>query len=253
MENLATKRNGPRLDPYSATPVTGFASQLFAARDATPNGFQMLGSWTSPFNDNHVTNTSYGTPNDAIEFAFNTYLAEYHEVYIGNIDNAAFEPALQRSHDFYATAATTSASSDEDHDGLPLAWEQQFGLSPTIANNPNDDSDRDGIPLLLEYAFNQSPANPSTAELPTSTTAVNPDDGLTYLHYQYLRRTDAPQISYVVEVSSDLATWQSGSGFTQEISAPATGDGVTALVTVRVLPAVGATTRRFARVRVSEL
>ena len=252
MENLAAKRNGPLLDPYSATPVTSFGSALFNSRDATWNGFQMLGSWTRPFNDGHVTNTTYGTPNDAIEFAFNTYRAEYHEVYIGDIDNAAFQPALQRWHDFYATAATTSASSDEDGDRLPLAWEQQFGLNPTLANNPNDDSDHDGIPLLLEYAFNQSPTAMSTAGQPTSTTAVNPGDGLNYLHYHYLRRTDAPQLTYTVQVSSDLATWQSGSGFTQEISTTPTGDGVTQLVTVRILPAITATNpRQFVRLRVN--
>ncbi|MFM7182994.1 MAG: hypothetical protein ACKO2G_16240, partial [Verrucomicrobiales bacterium] len=251
MENLAAKRNGPLLDPYSATPVTGFGSALFNSRDATWNGFQMLGSWTRPFNDGHVTNTSYGTPNDAIEFAYNTYRAEYHEVYIGDIDNAAFQPALQRWHDFYATAATTSPSSDEDGDNLPFVWEQQFGLNPTIANDPNDDLEHDGIPLLLEYALNQSPIAMSIAGLPTSTTAVNPGDGLRYLHYQYLRRTDAPQLTYTVEVSDTLGPWKSGAGFTQEIGATSTGDGVTQLVTVRILPAISAANpSKFVRLRV---
>jgi len=250
MENLAAKRNGPDVENYSATPVTSFASALFNSRDATWNGFQMLGSWTRPFNDNHVTNTTYGTPNDAIEFAFNTYRAEYHEVYVGDIDNPTFQPALQRWHDFYATAATTSARSDEDGDGLPLAWEQQFGLSATLANNPNDDSDHDGLPLLLEYAFNQSPIVAGTAGHPTITTAVNPGDGLTYLHYHYLRRTDAPHLTYFVEVSDNLTTWPSGTGFTQEVSATPTHDGVTQLVTVRILPAITATNpRQFARAR----
>jgi dienelactone hydrolase len=251
MENLAARRNGPNVEPFSATPVTGFGSALFNSREATWNGFQMLGSWTRPFNDGHVTNTLHGTPNDAIEFAFNAYRAEYHEIYIGDIDNAAFQPALQRWHDFYATAATTSADSDEDQDGLPFAWERQFGLSPTIENHPNDDSDGDGIPLLLEYAFHQSPASSSTAGLPTGTITVNSGDGLRYLHYHYLRRTDAPQLSYTVETSSDFATWQSGSSFTQEIGTTATGDGVTQLVTVRILPAItGVNPAKFARLRV---
>lgn len=252
MENLAAKRNGPNLEPYSATPVTGFGSALFSSRDAAWNGFQMLGSWTRPFNDGHVTNTLYGTPNDAIEFAFNTYRAEYHEVYIGDIDHAAFQPALQRWHDFYATAATTRAGSDEDGDGLPLAWEQQFGLSPTLANPANDDGDRDGIPLLLEYAFHQSPIASSTSGLPTSTLDIHSSDGLRYLHCHYRRRTDAPQLSYTVEVSSDLNTWQSGPSFAQEISTSPTGDGVTELVTVRILPAItGGNPATFTRLHVT--
>lgn len=251
MENLAAKRNGPLLDPYSATPVTGFATQEYAGRDATWNGFQMLGSWTRPFNDGHVTNTLYGTAGDALEFAFNTYRAEYHEVYIGDIDNTAMQPLLQSWHDFYASAATTSGSSDEDHDGLPLAWEQQFGLSQTVANSATDDSDHDGVPLLLEYAFNQSPAAMSNGGMPTSTIATNAGDGLAYLHYFCLRRTDAPQLTYMVEVSDDLGIWNSGPGYTQEISATATGDGVTQLVTVRVLPAItSASPKRFVRLRV---
>lgn len=252
MENLAAKRNGPLLDPYSATPVTSFATQEYAARDTTWNGFQMLGSWTRPFNDGHVTNTLYGSATDAMEFAFNTYRAEYHEIYIGDIDNTAMQPLLQSWHDFYASAATTNESSDEDQDGLPLVWEHQFGLSQTTANNATDDSDHDGVPLLLEYAFNQSPSAGSTTGLPVSTTAVNASDGLTYLQYAYLRRTDAPQLTYLVEVSSDLTNWQSGAGVTQELSTIPSGDGFTNLVTVRVLPAITpASPKRFVRLEVS--
>lgn len=253
MENLAARRIGPNVEPYSATPVTGFGSALFNSRNTTWNGFQMLGSWTRPFNDGHVTNTLHGTPNDAMEFAFNTYRAEYHEVYIGDIDHPAFQPALQRWHDFYATAATTNPASDEDGDGLPLAWEQQHGLSPLLAQNSADD-DHDGLPLLLEYAFNQHPGLPSTSGQPVSTTVLNPGDGLTYLHYQYLRRIDAPQLSYTVEVSPDLSLWQSGPAFTQELTSIPTGDGITHFVTVRLLPALGpGMTSNFVRVKVAAI
>jgi dienelactone hydrolase len=251
MENLAARRVGPNVEPYSATPVTGFGSALFNSRNATWNGFQMLGSWTRPFNDGHVTNTLHGTPNDGLEYAFNTYRAEYHEVYIGDIDNTAFQPGLQRWHDFYASTATTNPGSDEDGDGLPLAWEQQYGISPLLSNNSADD-DHDGLPLLLEYAFNQHPGSSSASALPTSSTVIDPTDDLTYLHYHYLRRSDAPQLSYTVEVSPDLKLWQNGPAFTQEISSTPTSDGVTDLVTVRLLPALGpGSGKSFLRVRVS--
>ncbi|MBX7210688.1 MAG: dienelactone hydrolase family protein [Verrucomicrobiaceae bacterium] len=251
MENLAAKRNGPLLDPYSATPVTGFATQEFAARDATWNGFQMLGSWTRPFNDGHVTNTLYGSPAEALEYAFNTYRAEYHEVYIGDIDNTAMQPMLQAWHDFYSTTLTTSGSSDEDHDGLPLAWELQFGLDPTLPNTATDDGDHDGVPLLLEYAFNQNPNANSAGGLPTTSAAINPADGLAYLLFHYIRRTGTPSLSYTVQVSDTLGAWQSGPAVTQEVSATASGDGVTEIVTVRILPAISASNaRRFVRLLV---
>lgn len=251
MENLAAKRTGLNVEPYSGTPVTGFASALFASRDTTWNGFQMLGSWTRPFNDGHVTNTLYGNPNDAMEYAYNTYRAEYHEVYIGDIDNTASQPALQRWHDFYESAITTSPDSDEDHDGLPLAWEQTHGLNPLLANSQLDDGDHDSIPLLLEYAFHQNPNAPSPGALPVSSTAIHPGDGLNYLLFQYLRRTDAPQLTYTVQVSTTLGVWQSGPGVTQEISAVPTGNGVTQIITVRVLPATGPGEQRFVRLMVT--
>jgi hypothetical protein len=85
-----------------------------------------------------------------------------------------------------------------------------------------------------------------------SATAVNAADGLTYLQYVYLRRTDAPQLTYVVEVSGDLTNWQNGAGVTQELSTTAAGDGVTNLVTVRVLPAITpASPKRFVRLNVT--
>lgn len=252
MENLAAKRNGPTIDPYTSTPVTGFASALDASKDMTWNGFQMLGSWARPFNDNHVNNTLNGTPNDALEAAFNTYRAEYHEVYTPDIDTVAFQPALQRWHDFYSSKATTSPDSDEDGDGLPLAWEQQYNLVPTIYD-PNDDiTDHDGLLLLLEYAFNQNPHSNSSAGFPVIGTAFNPSDNQTYLTYTYLRRTTAPQLTYTVQISEDLSIWNSGPAHSQELSATPTGDGLTELVTVRVLPAIGGSNlRRFVRVAVA--
>ncbi len=249
MENLAAKRLGPGLDPYSGTPVTSFATELFAGRDAAWNGFQMLGSWSRPFNDGHVTNTLYGTPNDAIEFAFNTYRSEYHEIYVGDIESAAFQPALQRWHDFYASTATTNPASDEDRDGLPLAWEQQNNLAPTLPNDPTDDGDHDGLPLLLEYAFNQSPAAPSPVAFPLCTTAINPVDQQAYWQFSYVRRTDTPPIDYTLEVSDDLGTWDSNPARFQTVSVAPSEDGVTEVVTVRVLPAIAAKTRSFARVK----
>ena len=251
MENLAAKRSGLDAETYSGTPVTGFANALSASRDTTWNSFQMLGSWTRPFNDGHVTNTLFGTPNDAIEFAFNTYRAEYHEVYVADIDHPAYQPALQRWHDYYSIGASTSSSSDEDGDGLPLAWENRFGLPPTLANDPSDDSDHDSLPLLMEYAFNQSPADNSSHSPPTTSRMRDDSDGLTYLHYHYLRRTDAPNLSYTVQAGTIPGSWQSGPAVTREMSATATGDGITELVTVRCIPDMSAHTRRFVRIVVT--
>lgn len=112
MENLAAKRTGPAIDPYSATPVTSYATPMHLSQSSAWNSFQMLGSWTRPFNDGHVNNTLNGTPADAMEYAFNTYRAEYHEVYIGDIDNKAMQPGLIAWHQFFLTGVTTRDRSE---------------------------------------------------------------------------------------------------------------------------------------------
>lgn len=255
MENLAAKRNGPAIDPYTSTPVTGFASALNASKDATWNGFQMLGSWTRPFNDGHVNNTINGTPNDAMEAAFNTYRAEYHEVYVGDIDTAAFQPALQRWHDFYASAASTNPNSDEDRDGLPLWWELNNGLHATRndgTDGASGDPEIDGLGNLLEFALNLDPRASDIAGQPTTAIAINAADNQPYLTFTYARRTDAPWLSYLVETSPTLNGWN-GSSMIEPVGVPVpTGDGVSESVIVRILPAIGpGNPARFARLVVT--
>jgi hypothetical protein len=249
MENLAAKRSGPAIDPYSSTPVISFASALDASKNATWNGFQMLGSWVRPFNDGHVNNTLNGTPNDAMEAAFNTYRAEYHEVYSADIDTTAMQPAFQRWHDFYASAATTRPNSDEDRDGLPLCWELAHGLLPT-RNDGHDgargDPDTDGRSNLLEFALNLDPQANDPSGWPTAAFTGNPPD----LTFNYTRRTDAPWLSYTVEVSQNLSTWGSGNAVTEQVGpAMPNGDGVSENITVRILPISG-TSSRFVRLSV---
>lgn len=238
MENLAAKRDGPNEDPFSATPTTLFASALFASKDQAWNGFQMLGSWSRPFNDGHVGNTLNGSPGDGMEWAFNTYRAEYHELYVSDADTLSMQPAMQRWHDFFATGVTTSEDSDEDHDGLPFWWEQEHGFKPTVADALTD-RDGDGLQELTEFAFNENPSLSSTTALPTAENASNPEDGLRYFQLRYLRRLDAPWLTYTPEISSSLTgAWQSGPLHTFEIDHTPSGDGTTEWVTVRCFPAI---------------
>jgi len=47
---------------------------------------------------------------------------------------------------------------DSDGDGLPLWWEQAFGLDPDLASDAMDDLDSDGLSNLQEYQFRSSPS-----------------------------------------------------------------------------------------------
>ncbi len=50
----------------------------------------------------------------------------------------------------FGTLGGVAAPLDTDGDGMPDAWEQKYGLSPTVANN-NADFDNDGYTDLEEY------------------------------------------------------------------------------------------------------
>jgi hypothetical protein len=106
VESLAAWRVGPDIDPFTGTPpVSATLAVLNAAQNDAWTGFQMLGNWTRPFNDNHVGNTLNGTPADALEYAYNTCSGRYFEVYGTDLTNAAFQPMLQSWHDFLTAIA----------------------------------------------------------------------------------------------------------------------------------------------------
>lgn len=105
-ENLAASRPGPNVNPFTGSPLTAdVGTVLHASRNLTWNSFQMLGSWSKPFSDDHVDNMLNGSPNDALQYAHNTYNSHYAEAYVDDIDNLALQPALRSWHDYLATFA----------------------------------------------------------------------------------------------------------------------------------------------------
>jgi hypothetical protein len=54
-----------------------------------------------------------------------------------------------------------SESSDYDSDGMPDAWEVEFGLDP-LMDNANEDSDEDGFTDLEEYLGGSDPTDPGS-------------------------------------------------------------------------------------------
>ena len=135
----------------------------------------------------------------------------------------------------------------------------KFGAQQSNAAIAGDLADPDGdrIPNALEYALNGDPNTASTSPLPVAGT-VNVS-GSNYLMLTFTRPLSATDADYTVEVSGDLATWNSGSrysasgntptnAYTTEISRVSAG-GLETIV-VRDNTPMSAAVQRFMHLRV---
>lgn len=102
MENLAASRPAAETDPWTGLPNTSFGAPLHLSQDRAFIGLQMLGSWSRPFDPLHVDKNLNGTPEDGMDFGFNTFQARYFEVYREDVDFADYEDEWPRWHDFLA-------------------------------------------------------------------------------------------------------------------------------------------------------
>ncbi|MBE2283890.1 MAG: hypothetical protein IAE77_10580 [Prosthecobacter sp.] len=136
------------------------------------------------------------------------------------------------------------------------SWASAFlkGLSPADqAKGANPD--RDLLNNFAEYAFNLHPGVPSAPDAyQVNQLMTNVSDGKKYLHLTFVRRIVRPDISYVVAVSDDLATWDRTQVQVQQVGIPVPyPDGQTESVTFRLLASPEVINRKFIRVEVTDL
>jgi hypothetical protein len=130
------------------------------------------------------------------------------------------------------------------------SWAEQ--ITDPGARDSNDDLDGDGIPNILEFAFGLNPAQKDDLEFPrvallrTGGDTVEPPA----LTIEFPRIIFYEDVQYVVEVSTDLVTWQSGPNFVAVVNSEITGDGMETVV-VRDLTDPALYDRCFIRVRVA--
>jgi hypothetical protein len=121
------------------------------------------------------------------------------------------------------------------------AWDQwrQENLTAEPLNGPHDDPDQDGTPNLLEFVFGTTPqvSNPPVA------TPVTLESGHAVITIP--RRIDHAA-NLVVEVSGDLAVWNSGPAHVE-----ITSNGPAALVARDLTPLGPANPQRFIRLKAS--
>lgn len=105
-------------------------------------------------------------------------------------------------------------------------------------SSPAADPNSDGLNNLLCYAFGADPLAPAPATLLPACAAI-PEGAETWLSFTYRERLSAPDLTYRVLGSDDLAVWTEltpdGSQVIRELADPdADGDGKFALHRVRV-------------------
>lgn len=149
------------------------------------------------------------------------------------------------------TAASLTLTISNRYD----AWAAQ-NFTAAELNNPNlsgplGDATGAGISNLLKYALGIPPhAAGIPAGLPVA--GIQSFGGINYLTLTYTHDPSATDVALTVEVSSDLITWNSGPGFTVEVSRVANANGSETVVTRDALPQVSAP-RRFIRLRVTQI
>jgi hypothetical protein len=127
------------------------------------------------------------------------------------------------------------------------AWKLQYFTTTQLADGTSDDSadpNKDGVPNLLAYAFGLTPFQSAAGFVPTATIASN------RLRLTYRQATAASDITYVPEVSGDLASWISGT--TTLVSTVPISAGLGS-VTVADPVLFSSAARRFIRLRVTRI
>jgi hypothetical protein len=117
-------------------------------------------------------------------------------------------------------------------------------LNDPAISGPTADPRHKGTPNLLAYALGLTPASASAAALP----AIGVQDlgGKKYPALTFAKPRTIGDISYTVQVSGDLQTWNSGPGHAVRMD-----DGTTDYAVFRDLTAIGDTPRHFLRLLIT--
>jgi len=144
------------------------------------------------------------------------------------------------------TTGTAASATVVIHDTPFNVWRlanfTEAQLNDLAVSGPMATPANDGIPVLLKYALNLPPLAPGQAGLPVASGS----NGAVMITYSQLK--SATDITYIPEVSTDLANWHSGAGYVSTISLD---NGSVWTVNATSLLPQGSNPRQFMRLQVT--
>jgi hypothetical protein len=121
------------------------------------------------------------------------------------------------------------------------AFEDQYGL---LNADPTADPFHTGVSNYAAYAFGINPTVPDRLQLPAGVIRNG------YLQISYPRWKDVGDLIYIVEVSDDLKTWNSGASYTRPVSVTPIDSTREQAVEGDLMP-TSAANQRFIRLRLA--
>ncbi len=133
-------------------------------------------------------------------------------------------------------------------------WQSEMFTASQLANpaisGDTADPAGDGISNLIKYALNLNPWTTTVTGLPAGSIVATGTGN--YLALTYTQVISATDLTYTVQVSSDLQTWVSGSNYTTAPVATINPGGVTQTVTVQAAaPMSSGAPAQFIRLQVT--
>ena len=187
---------------------------------------------------------------------FSTFIAVLAAACIAHADTFTYDSANRLSSASQSNGLSYSYSCDEDANllsanstgsdsgtgnGIPDWWENYYfgstGVDP-LASYAND-----GISNLMKYELGLNPLTSYSGKLVTAQYQTY-TDGKSYVYLTYTCLTAAAS-SVVLQQSTDLVTWYSGSSYFQQVSATDLGDGTEQLVIRCLTPMPNAANLHF--------
>ena len=222
-----------------------------------PGGLNIAGEYTGKLdNDGEQLQILDALGENILEFSYN-------DVWHDPTDDDGYslvllDPATTPVTDFdrpanWGVSLTEGGDPGTESTGTSMTyafWKYQHftenEMSDPLVTGDSLDLDSDTLGTVLEYGFGRNPRTSDAAE--SYRASIVNDGGTDYLAMTFRRQKNSLDLTYLVEVSSDLSDWTTVNTLT---GTPVdNGDG-TETVTIRDNAAVSPDTPRFGRITVA--